>query len=63
VAELESAAAAELEEVRREGAGFVQLLASHVGAAASAADAAARRAAALEREQGALGFSVLGSRG
>lgn len=49
VAENESAAAAEFEEVRRESNGFVQLLASHVRSAGLAAEGALQRVAALER--------------
>ena len=44
MAALESAAAAGLEEVRGEGAGFMRLLAAHISALVTAADGAARRA-------------------
>jgi hypothetical protein len=50
LAALEAAAAAGLEEVRGEGAGFVRLLAAHVNAVAASADGAQRRIDGLERE-------------
>jgi hypothetical protein len=43
---------AEFEEVRREGAQFMELLASHVGQAATAADAATQRVSRLDKEMG-----------
>lgn len=50
VVELRSANTAEFEEVRQEGSGFIQLLASHVREAAAAADGAARRVSSVEKE-------------
>lgn len=57
---MQSANLAEFEEVRREGAQFMQLLASHVGQAASAADAATQHVTRLSRE---LALSVEETRG
>ncbi|KAK9905521.1 hypothetical protein WJX75_001517 [Coccomyxa subellipsoidea] len=53
VAELQSANNAEFEEVRQEGSGFIQLLASHVREAASLADGASRRVSSVEQETAA----------
>lgn len=53
VAKLQSANNAEFEEVRQEGSGFIQLLASHVREAASLADGASRRVSSVERETAA----------
>ncbi|BDA47446.1 probable protein DYAD at N-terminal half [Coccomyxa sp. Obi] len=50
VAELQSASCAEFEEVRHEGSGFIQLLASHVREAAAAADGATRRVGSMEQD-------------
>jgi len=50
VAELRSTNTAEFEEVRQEGSGFIQLLASHVREAAAAADGAAQRVSSMEKE-------------
>ncbi len=53
MAELQSASNAEFEEVRQEGSGFIQLLASHVREAASLADGASRRVSTVEQETAA----------
>lgn len=60
ISNMQSANIAEFEEVRREGAQFMQLLASHVGQAATAADAAAQHVNRLNRE---LALSMEETRG